>query len=222
MPRTMGTLYWQLNDMWGAPSWASVDWRGRWKALHHMAKHFYAPHLVSGVTDSKTGKAILSVTSDLQTDEPASVQWALTDLAGHVLVSDEVIVAIQQNTNQTVAELDLYDMLQTQGERNLVLWFSLVIGGQVVSENVELFVRPKHVELLPPNLITHTQEVSEGVYDVTLTTEAVALYVWLELADAQLSDNFFHLRPNVPKVIRLTSANVANLVVHSLYETYTR
>ncbi|MGV2435117.1 MAG UNVERIFIED_CONTAM: hypothetical protein LVT10_09795 [Anaerolineae bacterium] len=70
MPRTMGTLYWQLNDMWGAPSWASVDWRGRWKALHHMAKHFYTPHLISGVADAQSGKATLYVTSDLHSDEP--------------------------------------------------------------------------------------------------------------------------------------------------------
>ena len=221
MPRTMGTLYWQLNDMWGAPSWASVDWRGRWKALHHMAKHFYAPHLISGVTDAKSGKATLSVTSDLHTDDAASVQWALTDLVGRALEGGEVAVIVQQNTNQIVAELDLHDALETHGERNVVLWFSLVIRGQMVSENVELFVRPKHVELLPPNMTIHTEQAIDGGYDVTLTAEAVALYVWLELADAQLSDNFFHLRPNVPKVIHVTAEDVSNLVVHSLHETYT-
>lgn len=221
MPRTMGTLYWQLNDMWGAPSWASVDWRGRWKALHHMAKHFYTPHLISGVADAQSGKATLYVTSDLHSDEPSTAHWTLTDLEGRSLMSGEVGVTIQQNTNQTIAELDLRDVLLAHGERKLVLWFSLVMGGQVVSENVELFVRPKHVELLPPYIVTRTEQVAEGIYDVTLTVQAVALYVWLELPDAHLSDNFFHLRPDVPKVVRITSATLTGLGVHSLRQTYT-
>lgn len=41
--RCMGTLYWQINDNWPVASWASIDYYGRWKALHYLAKKFYAP-----------------------------------------------------------------------------------------------------------------------------------------------------------------------------------
>ncbi len=64
MPRTMGTLYWQLNDCWPVASWASIDSYGRWKACQYMAKHFYAPLLVSGVEDLQTGTVALYITSD--------------------------------------------------------------------------------------------------------------------------------------------------------------
>ena len=43
MPRGMGTLYWQLNDVWPVASWASIEYHGRWKALHYMARNFFAP-----------------------------------------------------------------------------------------------------------------------------------------------------------------------------------
>jgi beta-mannosidase len=41
--RCMGAVYWQLNDDWPVASWASIDYFGRWKALHYMAKNFFAP-----------------------------------------------------------------------------------------------------------------------------------------------------------------------------------
>ena len=45
--RCMGAVYWQLNDCWPVISWSSIDYWGRWKALHYYARRFFAPVLVS-------------------------------------------------------------------------------------------------------------------------------------------------------------------------------
>ncbi len=45
--RCMGTVIWQLNDCWPVASWSSIDYYGRWKALHYYAKRFFAPVLLS-------------------------------------------------------------------------------------------------------------------------------------------------------------------------------
>ena len=55
MPQGMGTLYWQLNDCWPVASWSSIDYFHRWKALHFMARRFFAPVLVSAVEDRLDG-----------------------------------------------------------------------------------------------------------------------------------------------------------------------
>src|SRR4030095_15519831 len=46
-PRTMGALYWQLNDCWPVASWSSIDYEGRWKALQYFAVRFFADVLIS-------------------------------------------------------------------------------------------------------------------------------------------------------------------------------
>ena len=42
-PHCMGTVFWQLDDDWPCSSWSSIEYGGRWKALHYAARRFYAP-----------------------------------------------------------------------------------------------------------------------------------------------------------------------------------
>lgn len=53
-PRCMGTLYWQLNDVWPATSWSSIEYNGLWKLLHYEAKRFYDPLIAALVRDGNT------------------------------------------------------------------------------------------------------------------------------------------------------------------------
>jgi beta-mannosidase len=38
---TMGVLYWQLNDIWQGPSWASTEYSGRWKPLQYSTRRVF-------------------------------------------------------------------------------------------------------------------------------------------------------------------------------------
>lgn len=47
IPYSMGSLYWQLNDVWPSFSWSSIDYYGQWKALHYRAKKLYDGVMIS-------------------------------------------------------------------------------------------------------------------------------------------------------------------------------
>ncbi|CAH1775715.1 unnamed protein product [Owenia fusiformis] len=52
----MGSLYWQLNDIWQCPSWASIEYGGKWKMLQYYALKFYNRTIISPYieADNKT------------------------------------------------------------------------------------------------------------------------------------------------------------------------
>jgi beta-mannosidase len=84
-PRCMGTLYWQLNDCWPAPTWSSIDYYGNWKALHYTVRDDYRQVAVLKKTDSK-GNVELFLKSDdpksdlqllLKSDDPKSNESAV-------------------------------------------------------------------------------------------------------------------------------------------------
>jgi hypothetical protein len=71
-----------------------------------------------------------------------------------------------------------------------------------------------------PNIEVKTAPAGKGQFDVTLSSKAPALYVWLELPNTKFSDNFIHLRPKAPRTIRVKTKDIAGLKVHSLVDTY--
>jgi len=229
MPRGMGTLYWQLNDCWPVASWSSVDSLGRWKALHYMARRFFAPLLISGLEDWDTGHVEVHVTSDLLEPCEGAVSWLLTDVAGERLDGGELAVAIGPNGDTMATILELGKHVQRHGARQLLLWLDLSVGGAVVSTNLVTFARPKHLELRAPGIIYEVAPADEGAFAVTLRAEKPALWVWLGLRylEARYSDAFFHLRPGqsttvmVKPLVPATLEEIrSQLEVTSLIDTY--
>ncbi|MBK8138098.1 MAG: glycoside hydrolase family 2 protein [Chloroflexi bacterium] len=219
MPRTMGTLYWQLNDMWPAASWASVDWKGNFKALHYMAKRFYAPLLISGLEHPAEGTVDVHVTSDQNDPVEARVAWSVTDVAGKVLAAGEQPATLAPRTSACVTTLALHEFIAEVGVRNLLVWLDLFVGDQRVSDNLVLFARPKHMDLTPPEFSVSVQPVEGQVYDVTVSADRPALYVWLEMPGARFSDGFFDLNIGRSRTVRVTAA--APITAFDLHEALT-
>jgi len=219
MPRTMGTLYWQLNDMWMGPSWSSLDWKGNWKALHHMARRFFAPLMISGVEDIDAQTVAIHVTSDLQTEIEGTVKWTVSDLQGNTLSQGEELVIIAERASAKVQTLDVSTQVKSHGVRDILIWVELEVEGKIVSDNLVLMSRPKHFYLIPPTIQVNTK--SEGdTHSVTLRSNVPALYVWLENPDSKFSDNFFHLQAGKDVTVEVTANDISGLVVKSLTDTF--
>lgn len=229
MPRTMGTLYWQLNDCWPVASWSSIDYYGRWKALHYLAKKFYAPLLITGLEDGEKYTVELHVTSDKLEAVSGEVSWKLTDPAGNTISAGRRGVEIPANRNTLVETLHLADYVEQYGNRNLMLWLELNVDGETVSENFVTFSRPKHMELKEPEISYQVEKIADNSFKLLLKAEKPALWTWLELKDyrARYSYNFFHLYPGKKQVVLVeTEENLSvavlkeNLVIRSLIDTY--
>ena len=230
MPRGMGTLYWQLNDCWPVASWSSLDYDGNWKALHHMARHFYAPLMVSAVADKDEGTLAIAVTNDQLQDVAGKVSWEVTTVAGEHVDGGQISADFRAAANRSLATLNLQEILKRYGHRNLLIWLKLHIGERLVSQNLALFSRPKHLELLEPNIKWQLEPAGDDTIRITLAADYPALWVWLETEDETLSfsDNFFHLLPGQEQSIMLTvgadagekSLIMDKISVHSLFDTY--
>lgn len=83
-PRTMGTLFWQLNDCWPAPTWSSIDYNNNWKALHYQAKADYENVGILERTQV-LGKERYYFVSDLDTDFVSNIAYKVFDLKGKEL-----------------------------------------------------------------------------------------------------------------------------------------
>ena len=205
MPRSMAAAIWQYNDCWPCSTWAMIDYYRRWKAVLYQSKHFFAPILVSGVPDAKTGQAGIYVTSDRQQDLSGQLCWTVTNLAGEVLRQGTKQIDIPARTSRQAESLDLSDPVKAHGEANLLVWPEVIVEGRTVARNTLLFGRPKDLKLKQPKLSVRSSG-GEQRYDVVIETDVPALWVWANVkdADAEYSGNFVDLRPGRAAEIQVT------------------
>jgi beta-mannosidase len=102
-PRCMGTIFWQLNDCWPAPTWSSLDDHNNWKALHYAVKEDYRS--IAVLEQIKEDTHYLVLTSDLPEDTLVTVQLDFYDLDGKRVETQRRTYPLQNNTIQVLMAL---------------------------------------------------------------------------------------------------------------------
>jgi len=208
MPRTMGTLYWQLNDTWPAISWSSRDYFGRWKALHFAARRSFAPLALSVVLQGDS----LEVwgVSDLREPTTGTLTLELLDFRGTSLWQAPVEAELPANGSRRLWSKPAAEILAGAEAGNVVFSAALDTSEartpEPTARHLYYFLPPKDLGLEVP-VIDMKWGDAEGGFDLTLLSPVLAKDVYLEVAseDAEvvLSDNFFDLLPDRPRTVRL-------------------
>ena len=201
--RCMGSIYWQLNDCWPVASWSSVDYYGRWKALHYFSKRFYAPVLLSACEEGT--RVELHVTNETMKPISGQIHWKLRDSDGRIHREDSIEAAVEALQSGLLVTLDFNtELALDEAKRRTYLEYSFWIDNCEVSSGTVLFAKAKHFAFAAPD-ITWDVEESEGAFIVSLQSQAFAKYVGLDLveADCIFDDNFFDLSPGVIKQVRI-------------------
>ncbi|WFB36190.1 glycoside hydrolase family 2 protein [Kiritimatiellota bacterium B12222] len=229
MPRTMGTLYWQLNDTWPVASWSSIDYFGRLKALHYMARRFYAPVMLSSLESLETGTVELWLANDHLKSVTGCLKWEITDLEGSVLKQGQRQIRIPAQSSVNKQTISFKTLLPQVGKRNILMFSSFEESHGEKSESLALFAPPKYLALQEPQLTWRLRKGKAGTWTLSISSKKPALWVSIDFQETgSLSDNYFHLSADTEKTIilrptqPLTAEKIRSAIrVQSLYETYT-
>jgi len=214
----MGALYWQLNDCWPVTSWSSIEFTGRWKVLHHAARRFFAPALVTAHLpgDETTRIGNLRTTTIREAhiytvfDGPrpvvGSLRWELRHLDGRTLRSNRKRVRLRPGESILQRKLPLAPAMARHGREHLYLRLSLDVAGATVSEQAVFLTAPRHMPL--PKGIIRAQVAMDSPQSARLTLRCPVFQHAVELdwpgRRTQASDNYFDLFPGEEKTLTVT------------------
>jgi len=218
MPRTMGALYWQINDCWPVASWSSIEFGGRWKALQYEAKRFFAPALVSvhvpGDENPGIGNSLTSTIHDVHIhtvydgakDAAGTLRWSLVHLEKGTLKRGTKSVALRYGQAVKQLTLDFAADMAKHGAPSLYLRVELAVRGKVVSRQTVFLTAPRYLRLQKKPIRTRLRTEKEpGRFTAIFSSPVFQHYVQFHLPGLayRAEDNFFDLHPNEPREIEL-------------------
>ena len=224
--RCMGAIYWQLNDIWPVASWASIDYYGRWKALHYAAKRFFAPVMisceevnevsvreaVSAEPSANISTAKLCVTNETWNTASGTVEWELRDPYSNIICNGSEDIAVDGFSSLWLETLDFSDTAFLENH----LTYRFVQNGKTISEGSVLFCAPKHYAFADPSL---ELQVSEDNKNVTVISSAYAKSVEIYSDDGYVhfDDNFFDMEKG-SRTLQILEGNGLNLKARSVFD----
>ncbi|MEO6875667.1 MAG: glycoside hydrolase family 2 protein [Opitutaceae bacterium] len=214
-PRCMGAIYWQLNDCWPVASWSSIEFTGRWKALHHVARRFFAPALASahvpGAETTIIGNYRRTTVRDVHLhtvyDAPKVARgvllWDLLHLDGRMLLGGRKNVALRPGQSVRQQTLNLAKPLARHGRDHLYLRVALEVAGRRVSEETVFLTSPRFLDLPRGATGVTIRMLGSSKALLTFRSEVFLHRFAFDLPDLshQSDDNYFELYPNEKKEV---------------------
>ncbi|KAI1387515.1 glycoside hydrolase family 2 protein [Hypoxylon trugodes] len=195
----LGSLYWQLNDIWQAPSWAGIEYDGRWKVLHYIAKDIYQPVVLAPQFDVDTGILKIYAVSDLWSEVKgkASLGWIGWD--GSVVNTDlgDVEFTIQPINATVIATLDIRELTSngTVDAKDVLLVANLTATG--TPPNTETTKTYTHTNWFTPTPLASASLMDPGLsveYDsgadefVVRAEKGTSAWTWIALGDGDADE----------------------------------
>jgi beta-mannosidase len=222
-PLCMGAIYWQLNDLWPVCSWSSLEYGGKWKLLHYLAKRFFAPVLI---TAKQMGDTVeIYGLNDQFEALAATARLRVIDFSGKVLKTLRFSHRLAAGSSTLLKKIPLKDLVKNPNEAFLSL--ELKAGSKVI-RNEHFFTVYKRCMLKKPRVSMKIAQAPKG-FTVTLTTDVPAFWVRLDVTGVrgEFDDNGFALLPGASKRLLFTpkekttlAAFGKNLTLRSLRDTY--
>jgi beta-mannosidase len=242
MPRCMGAIYWQLNDCWPVASWSSIEYTGKWKALHHIARRFNAPALVSAHVPGDEGTIIgnyrtssvrkvhLYTVYDAPSPAKGLLRWDLFTLDGDIVLTGQKKVTLRHGESISQKTLDLSKPLAAHHRDRVYLRIALDIDGATVSEDTVFLAPPRFLDLPRAKKTTTAIKLLTPTKALIAFTSPVFQHRFafdLPGIVHTTTDNYLELYPREKKEVvveftkPITRAKLtAALRFHSLVDTY--
>ena len=224
--KCMGSLYWQLNDCWPGASWSSIDYYGRWKALHYKVKEAFAPVIVSH--EFVDGDLLITIVSDRMDEFDGELEVVLSEFKDiEKIVRWNEVVKLEANSKKRVLTIPADQLSSGENQKYTYLQLFLYDRAGIVSKKNVYFLPFKELVLPRPELeFTVANDKSNLLY-LTVTSKNFAKGVHVNCnSPYNFSDNFFDLPINGSKTITLTmdpdtdiDALIKSIEVRSLWSS---
>lgn len=128
--RQLGSLWWQLEDIWQAPTWAAIEYSGRWKVLQYVGKDIYNHVIIAPYYNVTNGDLDVYVTSDLWSSASGTARFTWYDWTGKVLN-----VSTPSSASFTVGAINTTQVLHTNVNDTLADfdWTNVVMKMEVTA-----------------------------------------------------------------------------------------
>ncbi|MGM0921372.1 MAG: beta-mannosidase [Bacillota bacterium] len=205
-PYCMGTLYWQMNDCWPVASWASMDYYGRWKALHYYARKSFKDVALS-IDGTNPQMMDITVISDNLNPVKGFINLKLLTFRGELLKEIRTKISVEANTCKSVLSFQADELIKGLDAKDCVLVAQLEQNGEIYDSKEHYFVSCKEMELSVPT-ITVMEVNRSGGSEFILNTDILAKQVWIAAeSEGIFTDNYFDLIPDHPVKIQFLSSN---------------